>query len=270
MDLPCIVFQAEPQRRTVSRNALDIAKLARAQGIKVVFEPDDGRPLRYVVRKGLLDDIVKDPIAMLAIGVPIGIVTNLISSWIYDRIKKVGQSPAEARVHIEVVADGKRIVYDHLGTEVSADKAEQMLREFNESLFAHRPRMLASPFPDMPVPVYLEHTPKVVGWTALNQGPHGLYGEPTHITDRETLKRIDIGELTGLSVSGIVKRSECSICGDDYVRCNHVAGSVYNRRKCINRISEIEFLEVSVVAEPTNPMCYFDQGRNRKVARRSG
>jgi hypothetical protein len=75
------------------------------------------------------------------------------------------------------------------------------------------------------------------------------------------LQRLDIYEkllfpqMMFSSVGGIVKKSECSICGTDYDDCDHIKGKFYMGEMCCRIISEMELEEVSMVENPANKVC---------------
>lgn len=111
-----------------------------------------------------------------------------------------------------------------------------------------------SPKPDkLPYPIYLEHTHKIVGWGNIPPIKDKLLVSPLEITDSATKQKMQKGEIKGLSVGGIVKQSECSICKQDYTKCNHIAGKRYGSKKCTNYITAIDLVEISLVKEPVNP-----------------
>lgn len=58
-----------------------------------------------------------------------------------------------------------------------------------------------------------------------------------------------------LSVGGVAKSSECSICNADYRNCNHVAGRIYNGKFCSRIITKMDLNEVSVVKDPVDRRC---------------
>jgi hypothetical protein len=115
-----------PGRRVVSRETLHLIKLLREQGITVVVEPDDGTKLNYSTEKGLTE-FLADPVHALAVGIPVGIVVNMISSWLYDRVKRKPVDD-EVNVVIEVEDKGKRIRYSHSGKPISEKRFQSMLR----------------------------------------------------------------------------------------------------------------------------------------------
>ena len=66
----------------------------------------------------------------------------------------------------------------------------------------------------------------------------------------------------------IIERAECSICGSEYGKCNHVVGKAYMGKLCCRIIKEIkEIKEVSIVKAPANKhnriMC-FSNGKHMK------
>lgn len=54
----------------------------------------------------------------------------------------------------------------------------------------------------------------------------------------------------GLSPAFVVEASECTICGQDPATCLHIAGRVYDGKRCARRITKGRILEVSLVARP--------------------
>jgi hypothetical protein len=57
------------------------------------------------------------------------------------------------------------------------------------------------------------------------------------------------------SAGGIIKKSECSICGEDFENCDHIKGKLYFGESCHRIIKEMELEEVSVVDNPANKHC---------------
>ena len=57
------------------------------------------------------------------------------------------------------------------------------------------------------------------------------------------------------SVGTIVKRSTCSICGQEYGDCQHAKGRAYMGEMCCRIIEEFDMNEVSVVQNPANKHC---------------
>lgn len=57
------------------------------------------------------------------------------------------------------------------------------------------------------------------------------------------------------SIGGIIKRSECSICNDNYGKCNHIKGKVYMGEMCCRVVTEMIAEEFSIVENPANKHC---------------
>lgn len=57
----------------------------------------------------------------------------------------------------------------------------------------------------------------------------------------------------GLSPGYIIRRAECSICGQDPSTCRHIKGRVYDGVRCVRRLVELDLLEVSFVGRPAQP-----------------
>jgi hypothetical protein len=115
-----------PARRVISREALDLTKLLRTKGYSVVVEPDDGSKLNYSTEKGLRE-FLTDPIHMVIVGIPIAVIVNIISSWLYQRFKRVPNSE-EVSIVLELDQQGSRIRYDHKGQPMSEKKFQAILR----------------------------------------------------------------------------------------------------------------------------------------------
>jgi hypothetical protein len=92
-------------------------------------------------------------------------------------------------------------------------------------------RALAPPDPTRPVPIFLEHTDKLIGWGQVVKEEDGLKLKDAKIIDKTTLKRIDRGTLEGISIAGLIYDSTCTICEGKYINCNHIAGSLYSDPK---------------------------------------
>lgn len=57
------------------------------------------------------------------------------------------------------------------------------------------------------------------------------------------------------SIGGIIKKSHCSICNENFTRCDHIRGKLYLGELCCRIISEIDLEEVSFVDNPANKHC---------------
>jgi hypothetical protein len=109
-----------------------------------------------------------------------------------------------------------------------------------------------SPIPVLPFPILLEHKPLIIGWCRLQETGKGLEIEKGVITDKNAYRKLQQGKFKGASVTGIAKKSICSICESNYVECNHISGETYDGVSCSNRIIEADLIEVSIVKQPIN------------------
>ena len=57
------------------------------------------------------------------------------------------------------------------------------------------------------------------------------------------------------SIGAIVKKSECSICGQEYGECDHLLGRPYMGKICTQYVAEYELEETSIVFNPANKHC---------------
>jgi len=57
------------------------------------------------------------------------------------------------------------------------------------------------------------------------------------------------------SVGGIIKKSHCSICKQNFSKCKHMRGKLYMGQLCCRVVSEIELEEISLVENPANKHC---------------
>jgi hypothetical protein len=62
-------------------------------------------------------------------------------------------------------------------------------------------------------------------------------------------------ELHFQSAGGIIKKSKCSICDDDFQKCDHIKGRLYFGEMCYRIITEMELEEISFVDNPANKHC---------------
>jgi hypothetical protein len=86
---------------------------------------------------------------------------------------------------------------------------------------------------------------------------HPLNGDSLngYLQRLEVYEKLLFPQMMFSSVGGIVKKSECSICGTDYDECDHIKGNYYMGEMCCRIISEMELEEVSMVENPANKGC---------------
>jgi len=250
--------------RLVSQPALELIKALRSKGYSVIVEPNDGSKIEYYIRKGEID-LLQDPLLLKLIEIPIAIFTSVVSAWLYDRWRRregknstAHEPKANEESKLVVVVQKEREVfyYNHSGLRIDKARAEAIFDlQGQQAKTLSAMRIAESPYPDMPFPICLEHTNRVVGWANLREEPRGLLASPAIITDSETWERVERGELRGFSIAGAVRDSQCSICGGDYAECNHISGLDYEGQVCVNTIRDVDLVEVSIVGDPVNQRC---------------
>src|SRR6266852_2608988 len=115
-----------PGPRVISREALDIVKTLRESGYAVAVDPDDGSKLHYSTEKGLRE-FLSDPIVLFVGGIPISVITGILSAWLYDRFKRI-PSTEEVSIVVETDEHGARMRYDHKGAPISERRFQAILR----------------------------------------------------------------------------------------------------------------------------------------------
>lgn len=88
--------------------------------------------------------------------------------------------------------------------------------------------------------------------TAIRAFDESSSGLSRYIERLHLLEELLFPPQTFMSVGMTIKRSSCSICGQEYGDCDHLAGKVYMGRMCAREIKEAELLEISIVSEPAN------------------
>ena len=264
MLIPPIRFQSYnpyesmfPGRRVVTRETLHLIKSLRSQGYRVVVEPDNGRPLCFIFRKGF-GDWLSEPVLLFVKDFALGIITGLLSAWLYDLLTHPA-ARNEVHVCIEIEENGRKLKYDQRGEPISDERFQAIIDSLNSRthLFATS-RATPSPDPARPCPIMLEHTDRIVGWASgVVKRETGMFVENMRITDEETRLRMENGELQGMSTAGIVTHATCGVCGASYVDCNHITGNVYDGVECWCRLDQTLFADVSIVEDPVNPETKF-------------
>lgn len=126
-------------------------------------------------------------------------------------------------------------------------------------------RRTRSPSPRFrPTPLFLRHTPQIVGWGRMDFDSRAMRVRDVKVTDPGVIALLDQRVLRGLSVGGIGTELRCSICDSDYILCDHIAGHTYSGRECLNRINKAICAEISLVDEPVNASCLVDLGNRMK------
>ena len=263
-----------PGHKVVAEDTLTLIKLLRDQGNVVIVEPDDGRPLEYIFRKGF-SEFFSDPLVIsfsvgLASSLAAAAVTNSIR-WIWQHRRKehiVKSAPPIDTLLMKSTADG--LLFKHTGEPLDPTALDRLLSIVQEQrsqfLIAARSR---SPYPRLTVPIFLEHTARLVGWCDLEYRDGGLFSDHVYVFDRIARMKAERGELRGLSITGIAHASSCSVCKQSYIECNHVSGAEYDSLRCVNEITKATLVNVNLVAKPINRDCYLRMMGKAKASKAS-
>lgn len=244
-----------PNIKVIPRTALHVMKELRSEGHKIKVLPDDDREVKYIIHKGPWD-ILNDPIVIAVAPFLVNLILNLLANHLYNQFQKgKASNPKEnsSKVIIQTKKDGEIQRFNHNGKKLSAldwQSRESIYKEI-EKVYTNLVDR-GSPHKNYPWPVFLEHTPKHIGWALAEEDELGLKME-TKIFDEDVLKRIESNELRGGSFTGIVNNSKCSICSSDYTKCNHITGNEYEGKSCVNNIYEIDLCCLNIVSKPVNP-----------------
>ena len=247
-----------PNRKVITKDILVLIKTLRANGYEVVVFPNDGRKIEYLFKKGDTN-FLADPFNQILINIPLSIAVGLVTNWlqkILDKRKdlKLGKKHG-SNVIVNDIQQNKiqnAFTKNVLRGEINDKKKKRrtVVREFEKCL------KTKSPIPGLPFPILLEHRPIIIGWCRLKDTDTALEIDKGIITDKNIYRKMQNGKFKGGSVTGIARRSVCSICQRDYVECDHIAGNQYEGVDCHNEIIKADFIEVSVVKDPINVKTY--------------
>jgi hypothetical protein len=255
-------FEAtHPGHKVVSEDALTLIKVLREQGHKVVIEPDDSRPVEYLFRKGFREFFMDPLVINFGLGVAASVVAAAVVGalnwvWQHRRRESLFQSPPKPS-NLLLRSNEEGLIFSYSGEPLDSEALGRLLAvvEQDRSEF-HQASLRRSPLPDRPVPVFLEHSALIVGWCRLSLDSRGIYVEDAAVTPSFVWRRIESGELKGLSITGIASKSICSVCRGSYVDCNHISGVEYDSVYCSNEIRRATFINVNIVSSPVNQQCF--------------
>jgi hypothetical protein len=255
-----------PGLRVVSRQTLHLIKMLRSEGYKVSVEPENGTKLFYLAEKGIRE-FLADPIIALVVGVSLSFLVNLLSSWVYDFLKRKPENDDEVNMVLESDENGRKARYNYRGEPISDERFQALLSSVNDRAQQYSESLkLQPPDPSRPYPIYLEHTGQIVGWAErVVKDDTGMKIEGVKILDEQTHLRIQYDDLTGFSIGGIIRKSTCFICKRDYVECNHITGKQYNGKECVVRIDDILLADFSVVKKPVQPLAKLKKVYKKKA-----
>ena len=243
-----------PDLRVVSNHTLHIMKYLRAAGHNVFVEPDDNRPLAYTSEKG--GSFLADPTIAYLISIPTGVVTSLIATWFSARQRRGREHPSVKVIFVQH-DDNELIAHDMYGMSLTGGTLAEILSAGRRSAeIFYFSRRTPAPDPTRPLPIHLEHSGRIVAWAANleifddNRGPRPVGVKFVDPVVEEAVRR---GDLPGYSVGGVVPDAICSICGQQYVSCNHIATEWYGAKRCRTYVLKFLLAEISIVADPINP-----------------
>jgi hypothetical protein len=255
-----------PGHKVVSEETLTLIKLLRDQGNQIVVEPDDGRPIEYLFRKGLKEFFTDPVVISFGVAVTSKIVADLVISgvkWIWQHRRKehiVMSVPKITNILLANTADGS--IFSCYGEALDSSALKELLSLASQQReeFRRAANNSKNPYPELRVPIFIEHTATLVGWCDLkykeNGSKAGLFSEHVYIFDKAALKKISSGELRGMSITGIAQESICTVCHSSYIDCNHITGVLYESVLCTNQITRATLVNVNLVAKPINRDCY--------------
>lgn len=246
-----------PNRNIISRDTLLVVKQLRQDGYNVEIKGQEGRPVEYLFRKGVRE-LFTDPIYVTFItsGFSLigGIAANLISNAVQKVLDRKGNNTSKADKNI--IIDLRNRYYNINGDAlldgyvIDKKKKDRSIQKSFVDVFSQK-----SPYIDAPIPMLIEHKPKICGWCVVTLLDKTFYIKNGKITDKKVRKQLEQGKLKGGSLTGIAHESICSICNSNYVNCKHIAGDIYEGIECTNRMLKSTPIEVSLVKEPINPRC---------------
>lgn len=102
----------------------------------------------------------------------------------------------------------------------------------------------------------------------LDFGPFRLRQFCRPIIERlDKLEKLIFPPQVYLSIGTVVHRKFCSICNDDYAKCDHIAGRPYWGEFCHTILKDVVPDHVGIVEQPANKLCrvtHFDDAGGRR------
>ncbi|MEO6149295.1 MAG: hypothetical protein ABIN95_04385 [Mucilaginibacter sp.] len=244
-----------PNRKLVDRDAILLIKFLRREGYDVKLMPDDGKPVEYLFKKGIREWL-SDPIVAFFTGVTSTVIGTLASNFLQSLMTRTEKGTIN---HINInnlvlkTPDGLTSLIN--GLQVN-DSHVNNIRVSNKHLVESYNLAFSIPPPKnkYPIAIFLEHKPTIVGWCNVEDRPVGLWVDG-YLEDLRLRQQINSGIYKGLSITGISKKTICSICEKDYIACSHISSECYDGKICASHLLESDFVEVSIVKEPVNTTC---------------
>jgi hypothetical protein len=240
-----------PGRRIISRDTLLLMKMLRQEGYQVTIVPDNGSRVYQLRRKGVTE-LFADPVLVYLLDIPLKFIIGVIAGLTVRRLLSGSESKG-GQVHLllESEQDGKKMRFDYKGRPLADTEFQSIIAAFKtqQQSFGESFRV-TSPDPARPKPIFLEHTPRIVGWGRVFLDKSGKLMVDAKGTDDETWEKTRNGVIKVFSWGGLVGQTVCSICQEEYLDCNHVAGKKYKGKECVVRLEQVEMAEISLVSDP--------------------
>jgi hypothetical protein len=250
-----------PNRKVLTAAEIHIVKELRHSGYEVSILPDDSRHVDYLFRKGYqsIFDLAWPFILTIWNELPKEIVLSLISGWYistFFRGEKTKTIPRNVSDNIVLIENFSGNMYNLNGDSVRPEEVAKKLSDIADlqSLYK-RSFVQKSAYEDLPVPIYREHSPLIVGWARVSIDDTGMHIDESIITDDQAWKDVKSKKLKGFSAAGIATKSTCNICNTSYVTCEHISGNEYDGVACFNTIEKALLAECSLVEIPSQSEC---------------
>lgn len=234
-----------PNRTTFRSYDVDLMKLLAKNGYRIntpKFKANDKDKKEVLLQKHF---DLSDPMILFLVGIPFQLVISLIAGFIVYLTTRKKKTPYIFIVQTK--KDGEiEGCYNENGQSIPKEEIQKTLSKLQDTPVFSTPNINS----EFPVPIYLEHSSKVVGWGNCYVDEKGLRVE-ARIDDELTKQQVETGKLVGFSIGGIAKKYMCSICQRDYFVCPHIRGETYEGQEAYINIEEIDLAEISIVSNPT-------------------
>ena len=118
-----------PNRKLLTRETLILIKYLREEDYEVKVLPDNDQPIEILYKKGLAE-FFADPIFIALIGIPIGIITTIVSNKIQKLIDSLDKKEAINPEHLIVQIDNS--THNYLRENFLKEKKKKIKRNRKE------------------------------------------------------------------------------------------------------------------------------------------
>ena len=175
-------------RKVVNKDTLILIKTLRNKGYNVLVKPDDGRPVEYLFQKGDIASFLLNHLNSLIIKISndksSDILIGLLTSYIYDKIKKYGKSESKNADNIILIDSSNKKIVNSFNTTININNIKKKKKERKRNILSFQQCFeTKSPYINLPDPVFLQHKPIIVGWCLIEIDEKGLKSYKIIITD---------------------------------------------------------------------------------------